>query len=101
MWIIFIIVIAIIIFAFKSGSSGRANLNDDTASLFSYFKKIRNHYYNGVRNCSIIIGSPVIKIDGTSVLSDYLVIYVLEEDDSNVGHAKALGMQTKFRDKKF
>lgn len=57
--------------------------------------------YNGVRNCSIIIGSPVIKIDGISVLSDYLVIYVLEEDDSNVGHAKALGMQTKFRDRKF
>ena len=101
MRIIVIIVVVVVIIAIlnKNGSSG-INSEEEAALLFSYFEKIRNQYYGGARNCHITIGSPVVDIDGTPVLSGHLAAYVTE-DDSNSGRAQAMEMETKIRDGKF
>lgn len=103
MWIIvvIIVIIAIIALANRSGSGGGTNSADDAALLFSYFEKIRSQYFDGARNCKIIIGSPIVDINGTSVLSGHLAAYVSEEDASNSDRAQALGMETKLRDGKY
>lgn len=102
MWIIILIIIAIIIIAAaNSGSNSGTASSDDAALLFSYYKKIRNDYHNGSRSSSIIVGSPVVEYNGTSVLSGFLAVYVSEKDDSGAAKAKMLGMQTKTRDGKF
>ena len=102
MWLVIILIILVVIIALarKNGTSG-SDSAQDSALLFSYFEKVRNQYYGGERNCSIIVGSPIVEIDGTSVLSGHLTVYVSEEDNSGSFRAQALGMQTKFRDGKY
>ena len=102
MWIIILIVIAIIIIsATNNGSNSGTASSDDTSLLFSYYEKIRNDYHNGSCSSSVIIGSPVVEYNGTSVLSGFLAVYVSEKDNSGAEKAQMLGMQTKTRDGKY
>ena len=102
MWLIILLVIVVVVITIvKNGSGNNTASSNDVATLFSYYKTIRNDYHSGSRSSSVIIGSPIVEYNGTSVLSGFLAVYVSEDDNSGAARAQALGMQTKARDGKF
>lgn len=101
MWIIVLIIALIIVVNVKNNSGSSSASSNDVALLFSYYEMIRNNYHNESHSSSIIIGSPIVEYNGTSVLSSFLAVYVSEENNSGIAKAQALGMQTKARNGKF
>lgn len=102
MWLIIliIIIIVVIIMLVRKNSGGNVS-SDDVNRLFVYYEKIRNNYHNGSRCSAIFLASPVVEYDGTPVLSGFLSVFVLEDDNSGDASAQAIGMESKERDGKF
>lgn len=101
MWIVIIIIVGVIVFASIKGNKSSNGSIEDASLLFSYFEMIRNSYYGGEQNCSILIGSPTVEYNGTVMLSGHLAAFVSKDNNLETAKAQALGMETRAVDGKY